>query len=316
MLESHAEASISAFADMFDSVWHTGGLLWRRQDASLDAASASAPTWFATTAADELATLRAQRSMPVCAPALLSMAFGDERTALVKVLGSDGRERFMSLLRVDDLDAMTHDGWQIVREVVGPSSAEVVGGPLASSHPKGVEGGVEGGSASSQAALLKVLEAYLDIEHGDGPSKAALAASLFAGEHASVLSVGSAEADEPTGVWTAPAGSLHEVSVAQYLEQKATQQAHAPGAAAYDSIGAIDMLPCRTIAAATVHVGNGERSRLSVDHLILAYGDWGTEGRASDGAAGEWRILSKTSSPRPWPQPPAASKPEARKARM
>ena len=87
----------------------------------------------------------------------------------------------------------------------------------------------------------------------------------------------------------------------------------------------------RTIAAATVQVGNAERSRLSVDHLLLARGDWaaGEQGSSSTatptrGGAGEWRILSVTSSPRTWPRvggdfaPTAAeaARPSARKLRM
>ena len=52
----------------------------------------------------------------------------------------------------------------------------------------------------------------------------------------------------------------------------------------------LDVLPCRTAAAATVQVGNGARTTLFHDHLLL--------GRTG----ARWRILSKTFAPRAWPQ--------------
>ena len=67
------------------------------------------------------------------APGLISLSFGDERTVLVRLRGSDGRERFLSMLRLDGLDAMAHDGWQILREVVGgaPTTATAASPPTA-----------------------------------------------------------------------------------------------------------------------------------------------------------------------------------------
>ena len=80
-LESHAEASVSAFADMFESVWYSGGLLWRRSDDDEEAAQQAGAAWTVASAADELASLRARRALPLARPALLSLSFADERTA-------------------------------------------------------------------------------------------------------------------------------------------------------------------------------------------------------------------------------------------
>ena len=179
-LETHAEASVSAFADMFESVWHADGLLFRRGDG--DAAG-----WAASTAAEELASVRARRALPVATPALLSLAFADERTALVRLLGADGRERFLSMLRLDG--AMMHDGWQIVREVVGSPLAAAPTTPAADDAPL--------------ASVRALLRSYLAIEHGGGAAHRKQAEALFA-PRASLLAVGSAAADAPPSDWEAP----------------------------------------------------------------------------------------------------------------
>jgi len=91
-LESHAQALISPYADTFESIWYCEGLLWRR---SADGA------WEATTASEELTGLRSRQTMPINPPGLLSLAFGDELTALARVFGADGKERFLYMLRLD-----------------------------------------------------------------------------------------------------------------------------------------------------------------------------------------------------------------------
>ena len=264
-LETHAEASVSAFADMFESVWHADGLLFRRGDG--DAAG-----WAASTAAEELASVRARRALPVATPALLSLAFADERTALVRLLGADGRERFLSMLRLDG--AMMHDGWQIVREVVGSPLAAAPTTPAADDAPL--------------ASVRALLRSYLAIEHGGGAAHRKQAEALFA-PRASLLAVGSAAADAPPSVWEAPAGAMLEVPLATYLDGVASQTPHAAESATHDAIVNVELLPCGTAAAATVHVGNGACTTVFHDHLLL--------GRTG----GRWRILSKTFAPRPWP---------------
>ena len=67
---------------------------------------------------------------------------------LVKLLGADGRERYLSMLRLDGLDAMAHDGWQIVRELIGgppATGAEGVAGEGGGAEGGGGCGGGEGG---------------------------------------------------------------------------------------------------------------------------------------------------------------------------
>ena len=224
------------------------------------------------------------------------MSFGDERTALVKLLGADGNERYLSMVRLDDLDAMAHDGWQILRELVGGPSAAAASDTAAASPPRA------SGEASGEEAMdciRKLLSSYLKIEHGGGEADRALAETLFS-PRCALLTVGSADPSEPRSAWSAPAGFLLEISLETYFEGVASQTTHAPESAAHDAIIAIDLLPCLTAASATLHVGNGARTNVFVDHLLLAKGDHG------DGD-GEWRIVSKVFSPRPWPVPPLPS---------
>ena len=54
-------------------------------------------------------------------------------------------------------------------------------------------------------------------------------------------------------------------------------------------------------------VGNGARTTLFVDHLLLGRGaaaaDDDDSSSSNNTAGGAWRILSKTFAPRPWPSP-------------
>ena len=282
-LEAHAEASVSAYVDMFDSVWSKTGLLF------VPSADAGGDGWTATTAEEELASLRTRRALPVCKPSLLSIAFGDERSALVRLLGADNRERFLSMLRTDGLESLRHDGWQIMREVVGNEPNALPTRPSV---------------ASADTALSDVrglLAAYIGIEHGGGAADCELAASLFS-ERAALLSVGTAAIgpDDEGGrsdPWSAPAGALLEIPLATYLDGVASQRPHADGARAHDQIVSIDILPCHTAASATVHVGNGSMDTVFVDHLLLAKAQPTADGVLHGG----WRVLSKTFAPRPWP---------------
>lgn len=290
-LESHAEASVSAFVDTFDSVWYSGGQLWRPHDLVSGASGnamekGSSHSWTVSSAAEELTSMRARRAVPfVAKPALLSLQFGDERCALVKLLGSDGRERYLSLLRLDSLDSLAHDGWQIVRELVCSARTPVT----ASSNSE------QAGAA--MPSIRALLASYLQVEHGGGAADRALAENLF-DERAGFVAVGSSEAYERPGEWTAPAGSLLEISLSSYLARIASQSPHPVEMSSHDAVVGIDLLPCHTAAAATVHVGatqpgdDGDGARcLHVDHLLLA----------RSGGDGAWKIVSKTFAPRPWP---------------
>ncbi len=96
MLEGYAEASTTAYQDVFDSVWHGRGLIWRQQQPD-----AGGPV--ASTVADELSALGSQRGAPVAAPSLISLRFSDCRTALARLSGADGCERFLSCVRVSEV---------------------------------------------------------------------------------------------------------------------------------------------------------------------------------------------------------------------
>ncbi len=182
-------------------------------------------------------------------------------------------------------EALAHDGWQIVREVVGVAPSAT---PAPSRDPH------RAGHAADIELVSEAVRRYLEIEHGGGAEHRRLAQSLFHPECA-LLAVGEAAPDEPAGAWSAPAGSLLEVPLSAYLETVAAQAAHAAEATKHDAISSIEMLRGGGVACATVRVGNGEMSRVYEDHLLLA-----TVADAP-GAAGEWRIISKTFAPRPWP---------------
>ena len=93
-------------------------------------------------------------------------------------------------------------------------------------------------------------------------------------------------------------GLLLEISLSSYLARIASQSPHPVEMSSHDAVVGIDLLPCHTAAAATVHVGatqpgdDGDVARcLHVDHLLLA----------RSGGDGAWKIVSKTFAPRPWP---------------
>jgi hypothetical protein len=125
------------------------------------------------------------------------------------------------------------------------------------------------------------------MEHGGGDDDAMQAQDLFAPE-SSLLAVGTAPLNEPPSDWSAPSGKFLEISLDTYVNGVSTQTPHAKESKIHDKIVQIDALPCQTAATATVHVGNGARTLIFVDHLLL--------GRCND----KWKILSKTFTPRAW----------------
>lgn len=327
MLESYAEASVTAYQDTFDSVWDRRGLTWRQ--------GPEGP--IATSVAEELEALRerrvSERGLPVSTPSLLSLRFSDSRTALARVLGADGRERFLSCLRLDEASA--HDGWQIVCELVGLAADEA---PALADHPDHPAHG------AGLALASDLVQRYLALEHVDPQRAASRGAKLGSAgifhPGASLLSVGEAPHDEAPAAWSAPAGSLLEVPLATYLAAAAAQAPHAPASSSVDAVASVEMLAGGGVACATVRVGNESRTRVFEDHLMLAVMPGGqraaVQGRpgaaedaarpsfvaAADGARPanrpaevrddkarrprakaeprEWRIVSKTFAPRPW----------------
>ena len=242
----------SQYADTLSTAWHPKGLIWRYGTAG----------WTATPIHKEQC-----RSSNRTAPCLLWVSFSDDRTALAKIQGNDGYQRYVSMLRLDSkTNAPTIDGWQILREVIGGGTSQ------------------KGGTIAS---IVQALENYLAIEHGGGMEDKQRARELFAPE-ASLLAVGTSPLNEPASDWSAPSGSLLDISLDTYLEAVATQEPHSANARVNDVIVQVDI--SGEAAAATVHVGNGAQTTVFCDSLLLGY------------HSNHWKILSKTFSPRPWPK--------------
>jgi hypothetical protein len=270
LLES-SHGSVHCAVDTMQDVWHSKGLRF-----ILDHGE-----WHGVTGSSKESTAKSTGS-GTAMPSLSFLIFSDDRTALAKLLGVDGRERFVSLLRLDDSGnpRPINDGWLIVREVVGNAQKETRYSTQDACY----------------SAVSEVVLRYLDVEHGGGKEDADVADVLFA-EKASLLSVGSNSLEHgpsSSNSWTAPVGSFLDVPRDVYLHGVLTQTPHSMESRQYDSISGIHMLKCGTAAAATVQVGNGARDRLFVDHLLLG---------KSPSSNNKWAILSKIFSPQPWLPP-------------
>jgi hypothetical protein len=267
--------------DTVSTTWHPQGVIWRHDEQV---------GWTASTARAEFeqrtkSSFGSRNIASIMTPRLLSMTLSDDRTALVKLLGVDGYQRYLTLLRLDpdekNNSMIANDGWLILREVV-------IGGEAAQRT-----------SRSAFGSLNQALQTYLDVEHGGGAVGRAKAEQLF-DPRASLIAVGcrprgfndieGAASQQHDDDWSAPAGSLLEVSLSTYLDGVESQRPHAPTCRAHDAIVSMDV--CGLAATATVRVGNGAQDQVFDDFLLL-----GKEETASD-----WRILSKAFSPKEWPQ--------------
>jgi hypothetical protein len=255
-------------ADTFSSVWHPQGQICRMDQ-----------HWHVMSAQDELQALREGQSRirPIQAPSLASLELSDDRTALAKIVGTDGLSRYISLLKLDAEPGaasgiVANDGWHILREVVGGK----------------VQGSIR---VEEFSTLSQTLSDYLSVEHGGGPADKQRATDLFAPQ-SSLTTVGAADPDDPPSEWSAPAGTFLEISLECYLRGVESQTPHGSESQTQDAIVSMDILPCQTAAAATVHVGNGACTNVFVDHLLL-----GKTNNHDD----EWCILSKTFAARHWP---------------
>jgi hypothetical protein len=249
--------SFGPHGSLRDSLWHPKGLIW-----SKDVASSA---WTATPHFE----FETQLGKPH-EPRLFSLSFSDDRTALVKLEGTDGLPRFLSLLRLDPDDHHSkpaNDGWLIVREIIGVNAST---------------------STNAILEIYQILQEYLHIEHSTGTAAAEAAKEIFASD-ASLLAVGSSPHNEHPTDWAAPVGQLLSVSLDKYLRGLANQTPHCESSMKHDAILQVDVLPCQTAAAVTIQVGNGAQTTLFVDHLLL-----GCKGS-------HWKILSKTFTPRSWP---------------
>ena len=182
----------------------------------------------------------------VMAPRLHALHFSDHRTALVKITGSDGMVRYLSLLQLDEHTSVM-DGWKIVRQVQVPAT-----------------------SSALAASLEQTLQLYLQIEHGGGAADYEHAQRLFAPQ-SSLVAVGMADHDDP---WSAPAGTLLEIPLEVYLEGVKQQTPHDIAARKQDAIVSVDV--CGPVASAVVRVGNGAQTLVFEDHLLLGQTSSGT----------------------------------------
>ena len=146
------------------------------------------------------------------------------------------------------------------------------------------------------AGLYETLQRYLAIEHGGGIEDRRRAEALLAPD-ATLVTIGT----EPhhyhalppavvSSLWNAPAGQFHSISRSDYLNGVEQQTPHLmPECSVHDAIVSIDVTG--NAAAAVVHVGNGARTTVFVDHLLLGCGN----------NEPSWKILSKTFAPQSWP---------------
>ncbi|KAG7352199.1 putative lumazine-binding protein [Nitzschia inconspicua] len=286
LLESSHGAYFYNTYDALSTVWHASGQIWRSNDRS------NVDGWTCvnsiealmnhdhTTAHSHHHHHNHHHHHHHHTPRLCSISFSDDRTAMVKMAGQDGKTRYLQLVRLDgDLRSMTalgggmtpNDGWILVQEV------EVVAIEEEDQHM----------SSSAWTNLHSTLVTYLNIEHGGGEQSYQQAKSLFH-QDAKLISVGIDDVDATPTQWTAPVGSLVEIPLEAYLDGVQSQTPHSESAKSQDAIVSIDYTTGTNAAAATVRVGNGAQTLVFEDHLLL--------GRTGD----EWRILSKTFSSQPW----------------
>ena len=275
LLESSAHGVV--YADTIDAVWHSSGLVWQH------CTTTDTNEWKAVTPAQQ------QHHAPttMAPPRLEWLSLSDDRTALAKIQGMDGTWQYVSMLRLDSPNddssfggmVAPHDGWQIVRQVVGGGG--------------GNPNDVPNKNIASIGDIYNALTDFLAIEHGGGKEDRDRAESLFAPQ-ASLLTVGTAPLDQAPTDWSAPAGTLLEINLDTYLQGIESQTPRDTKSKVHDGIVQVDVLAGTTAAAAaaTVHVGNGAQTTLFVDHLLLGY----------SAKEKRWKILSKVFTPRAWPQ--------------
>lgn len=231
-------------------------------------------------------------------PKVEYMTFADECTALIKITGNDGLTRYLSLLKLMEIDDnaisqreitggppfLPNDGWLILREVAAPSDDDNT-------------------ATSTQILkeLLQTIETYWNIEHGGGMDDRYRAEKLFHPQ-ARLVSVGMTHPDEyqKEDEWSAPLGNLLDISLETYLQGVESQTPHGESSSTHDTIVNIDVSG-NSVAAVTVTVGNGACNLLFRDHLLLGRDEHNGSG-GHDASSSTWKILSKTFSPQPWPQ--------------
>eukprot|EP00931_Biecheleriopsis_adriatica_P089138 TRINITY_DN63314_c0_g1_i1.p1 TRINITY_DN63314_c0_g1~~TRINITY_DN63314_c0_g1_i1.p1 ORF type:complete len:347 (+),score=58.92 TRINITY_DN63314_c0_g1_i1:31-1041(+) len=262
LLEYHAAGSSQSCQDTLKSVWHPQGKVWI-DGKILD---------FHSSSADAVA---------LSPPSLLSLSFADTRNCLAHVKRMDGRESFLSLLQLDPTQKLSavHDGWQIVREVVGRASGT-----------DAVQASSETTNASDAAAAAQTVRDYLDLPCTGAPDKEAQVRKLFS-KDAVVLGIGDMDIEMLSEVpslppWSAPRDELLEVSVDNYVDAVCSQVPHVTDERSRGRIMELKFLSGLDACAATVQVCVGKDAGLSTEHLLLV------ESCSKQGR--KWKIISKT----------------------
>jgi hypothetical protein len=280
------EASHGGFlpSDAMSSVYHSQALLWRYNghDKSWKAANPLK---------DDSSNILPQSSSRVRQPPqLLSLSFSDSRTALANIVAVDGSQRFLSLLRMDaeflptpqpGINNLPNDGWFLMRELITQPPYIY----HSETKPEGPE------EHQSIVSLQSTLQKYFSIEHGGGKTDYEVAQSLFAEEKFNLLAIGSSPHDELASDWSAPLGSVLEISRETYLNGVKSQKPHTDQSKVNDRIISLVLSPCQLAAVVTLQVGNGARTNVFIDHLFL--------GRPAVDSI-HWQILSKVFSPQAW----------------
>jgi hypothetical protein len=287
LLESSHGSFFYNTVDTLSTVWHSNSQSWKQQSTNYD----NNNEWMSV---NPIHALTDQSSNPKVTswsssipPRLCSMNFSDDRTALIKLLGQDGYFRYLQLLRLDgDVGVVAHngmtmlpnDGWVILQEVIiqqGKRSNNVTD------------------DVSSWISIHNTILTYLDIEHGGGDKSYKSAKTLFH-PNSKLMSVGIDEIDAAATRWSGPVGSYVEIPLTHYLEGIEQQSPHDTSAKVHDAIVSIDYTSGANAAAATVRVGNGAKTLVFEDNLLLGRSD------STDNDNLGWFILAKTFSSQKW----------------
>lgn len=255
------ESSYLGFQDSMEGVWHENGKEWIMQDKEFKLV-------------DPSQSPKTRDSMRPQEPRLLALQFSDARTALAHVKGRNGEDTVLSLLRITSQigqadNSAFYNGWRIIRSV-------------SQQYPDANDP-----ARSVYADIEKCIDQYYAVEHGGGRADVDKARAVFH-PSASLLTVGIAPVHEPATTWAAPSGSLLEIPLKAYMEGAQAQIPHNDESRKYDQVLGLHVLPCRSVAAVSLRVGNGTCSSVYHDHLLL--------GKQKNC----WLILSKVFSVHGW----------------
>ena len=290
LLESSHGSFFYNTVDSLSTVWHSKSQSWKQQPSDKEWKSVNPIQALIDQSSNpktsQQSSYSSSSSIP---PRLCSINFSDDRTCLIKILGQDGHIRYIQLLRLDGdagavasggMTRLPNDGWVILQEVVVEQQQQTESNT----------------SLDDQYHKLEsTIMAYLDIEHGGGDESYESAMTLFHPE-SKLMSVGIDDIDASPTQWTGPVGSYVEIPLKYYLDGVQQQSPHDQSVKLHDSIVSIDYTTGANAAAATVRVGNGAKTLVFEDHLLLGRNE--SAGDNDDNMG--WCILAKTFSSQKW----------------